>query len=241
MNMERKLHGNLDEVMYPNDFDYKDDENDSYDHEDNTGMDGTKKKKLLKGTKPREIMGDGSLYHVILVYFLQELRPFVLQLGLDPTAVELGTAGFLHEPVYNKLVNVYNDATRESLKSFKMDNAICITYGVHKNAPATFDKLSALAFSQAINFINKHYREAVQKCPLSGNYKPFFTYCTNRLHLLLYYNSITKCGDTVLGSLACPKLPEGVKRTSLEDGTRKENQTKRAPTDREKENTPQIN
>jgi hypothetical protein len=34
-------------------------------------MDGTKKNKnkLLKGTKPREIMGDGSLYHVIIVYY----------------------------------------------------------------------------------------------------------------------------------------------------------------------------
>jgi hypothetical protein len=196
--------------MYPNDFDYKDDDNDQ---EDNTDMDGTKKKKLSKGTKPRDIMGDGSLYRLILVYFLQELRPFVLQLGLNPTAVELGTAGFLHEPIYNKLVNVYNDATRESLKLFKMDNDIYITYGVHEDAPATFNTLSVLAFSQAMNFINEHYREAVRKCTLSGNHKPFFTYCTNCPYLLLYYyNGITECGDTVLGSLACPKLPEGVKR-----------------------------
>jgi hypothetical protein len=136
---------------------------------------GTKKKKnnLSKGTKPREMMGDGSLYHVILVCFLQELCPFLLQLGLNPTAVELGTAGFLHETVYNKLVNVYNNATHESLKSFKMDNDICITYGVEEDVPATFDKLSALAFSQAMNFIvNKHYHEEVQKHTLSGNHKP---------------------------------------------------------------------
>jgi hypothetical protein len=134
MIVERKRHGNLDEVMYPNDFDDKDkdDDDDSYDHEDNPDMDGTKetKKQLSNGTKPREIsMGEGSLYHAIIVYFLQELRPFVLQLGLNPTAVELGTSGFLHEPVYNKLVNVYNDSTRELLKSFKMGNDICITYG----------------------------------------------------------------------------------------------------------------
>jgi hypothetical protein len=124
MIIERKRNGNLDEVMwYPNDFDCKDDDNDSYNHEDNTDMNGTKKKKLSKGTKPREIMGDESLYCVILVYFLQELCHFVLQLGLNRTAVELGTSGFLHEPVYNKLVNVYNNAMRESLKSFKMDRS----------------------------------------------------------------------------------------------------------------------
>jgi hypothetical protein len=74
--------------MYLNDFNDKDDDNDSdADHEDDTEEGaGTKKNenKLSKGTKPREIMSDRSLYCVILVYFLQELHPFVLQLGLNP-------------------------------------------------------------------------------------------------------------------------------------------------------------
>jgi hypothetical protein len=164
MIIERKQHGNIDEAMYANYFDYKDDYNDSYNHNGNTYMDGTKKKKFSKGTKSREIMGDGSLYHVILVYFLQELRCALLCCSwgwLNPTAVELGTSGFLYEPLYNKLVNVYMDGTRESLKSFKMGNDIyMITYRIQEDAPATFDILSALALSQAMNFINKHYREA---------------------------------------------------------------------------------
>jgi hypothetical protein len=105
-----------------------------------------------------------------------------------------------------------------------MENDIRVTSGVQEDAPATFDKFSTLAFCQAINFLNKHYREAVRKRTLSGNHKPFYTYCTNHPYLLLYYNYITACGDImVLGSLACPKLPECVKRTSLmEDGGIKE-------------------
>ncbi len=57
-------------------------------------------------------------------------------------AVELGTAGFLHEVIYNKLVSVYNGATNELLKkSFKRDDDIYITSGVQENIPATFNKL----------------------------------------------------------------------------------------------------
>jgi hypothetical protein len=55
-------------------------------------------------------MGDESLYRMGLVYFLKELRPFVLQLGLNPKSVELGNAGFLHKAIYNKLASVYNGA-----------------------------------------------------------------------------------------------------------------------------------
>jgi hypothetical protein len=220
---ERKRHSNLDEVMYPKDFEDPENNDDGRDGEPDDEGAKKSKKKLSKGTKPREITRDGSLYRVILVYFLQELRPFVLRLGLNPTPVELGTAGFLHEAVYNKLASVYNDASLKSLLSFKIENDIYVTSGVQEDAPATFDKLSALAFCQAMNFLNKHYREAVRKRTLSGNHKPFYAYCTNRPYLLLYYDYITECGDTVLGSLACPKLPESVKRTSLmEDGGIKE-------------------
>jgi hypothetical protein len=46
---------------------------DSKDSEEEvTGGDGSTKKKkwLSKGAKPREILEDGSLYHLILTYFL---------------------------------------------------------------------------------------------------------------------------------------------------------------------------
>jgi hypothetical protein len=75
----------------------------------------------------------------------------VLRLGLNTTAVELSTVGFLHEAIYNKLASAYSDATTELLKSFKRDSDIYITSGVEEYVPATFDKLFALAFCQAMN------------------------------------------------------------------------------------------
>jgi hypothetical protein len=236
---ERKRHGNLDEVMYPNDFDDEEekDEEEKDDNGDDDAQEGggaKKKKKLAKGTKPREILGDGSLYRVILVYFLQSLRHYVLRLGLNPSAVQLGTSSFLHEDVYNQLANVYNDATNESLKSFKLDNEIYISAGVKTDAPATFEQLPALAFCQAMNFINKHYRALVRRRLSSGNHKPFDQYCRDRPYLLLYYNNIVECGSSVLGTLACPTLPACVKRSSLLDRDGKDNPST-APPDKKRE------
>ncbi len=154
-----------------------------------------------------------------MTYFLQELRPDVCQLGTNPLAVELGTAGFLHEPIYNKLASVCNDSTHESLKSFVVNHDIYVTSGVEKDAPATFDELSALALLQGMDFINKHYRQARRWQVQSGNHKPFDAYCANRPYLLLCHNNLLKYGNQVLSSLAVPKLPDSVNRSSLETNT----------------------
>jgi hypothetical protein len=57
----------------------------------------------------------------------------VLQLGLNPTAIELGTVGFLCEAIYNKLASVYNNATNELLKPLKRDKDIYVTPGVEED------------------------------------------------------------------------------------------------------------
>lgn len=223
--VERKRHWNLDQVMYPNDFEEQSTNPDhpSNDSDDNdTVGDGLKKKKkvkkLTKGAKPKEITRDGSLYRVILVYFLQELRPIVLQLGMNPTAVQLGTGGFLHERIYNKLAHVYNDASRECLSSFPTNHDLYISCGVPEDAPSKFDKLSALAFSQAMNFINNHYRVAVRNRQTSGCHKEFHCYCGQRPYLLLYYDLINESGGetSTLGNMAFPKLPTAIMRSSLD-------------------------
>jgi hypothetical protein len=50
----------------------------------------------------------------------------------------------------------------------------------------------------------------------SGNHKPFDSYCETRPYLLLYHNSLLECGDQALSNLAVPKLPDSVKRSSLD-------------------------
>ncbi len=105
MIVERKKNENLDQIMYAKDFhcsDKDDDVDDSCEVDEDTtvGDENKKKKRLSKGSKPREISEDRTLYHLILTYFLQEPCPYVSQLGTNLLAVELGTAGFLHEPTY---------------------------------------------------------------------------------------------------------------------------------------------
>jgi hypothetical protein len=53
------------------------------------GHNNNNKKRLSKGAKPREIAEDGSLYRLIITYFLQELRPYVSKLGTNPLALNL--------------------------------------------------------------------------------------------------------------------------------------------------------
>jgi hypothetical protein len=98
---------------------------------------------------------------------------------------------------------------------------------VQKEAPATFDELSALAVSQGIKFTNKHYRQARRWQVQSGNHnKPFDAYCANRPYLLLYHNNLLECGDQV------PKLPDSVKRSLMDKKT--ESQENAVPSTAEK-------
>jgi hypothetical protein len=88
MIVERNKNKNMDQIMYAEDFNGSakdDDDQDSGDGEGGvTGGDGdSKKKRLSKEAKPREITEDGLLYHLILTYFLQqELRPYVSPVNL---------------------------------------------------------------------------------------------------------------------------------------------------------------
>jgi hypothetical protein len=133
-------------------------------------------------------------------------------------------------------VIVYSDATHESLKSFKMDYDIFyITYEVQEDVPAMFDKLSALAFSQAMNFINKHYCGVV--CvPFLGTtslsfiiVQPICTFCYSTTTALPNHEA-TPFWE-VWHAQSYPSVSRGL---HWEDGKKKENQTKRAVAVRKK-------
>jgi hypothetical protein len=97
-----------------------------------------------------------------------------------------------------------------------VNHDIYVTNGIQKEVSAIFDKLSALAVSQGMDFVNKHYCQARIWQVQSGNHKPFDAYCGTRLYLILYHNSLLECGNQVRSSLAVPKVPDGVKRSSLD-------------------------
>jgi hypothetical protein len=219
MIVKRKKNEDLDQILvFSEDLDGGAEDKDIQDscdgeEEVTVGHGNKKKKRLSKGAKPRrEIAEDGSLYRFSITYFLQELCPHVSQLGTNLLAVELGAAGFLHEPIYNKLASVCNNSMHGLLKSFVLNHDIYVTSGVQKEAPATFDELSVLAVLQDMEFINKHYSQARRWQIQSGNHKPFDAYCANRPYLLLYHNNLLECGNQILSSLAVPKLPDSVRK-----------------------------
>jgi hypothetical protein len=149
--------------------------------------------------------------------FFPRTLPFCKSAWYQPgVALELGTtAGFLHEPIYNKLVSIYNDSTHASQKTVVVNHDIYVTSGIKKEVPATFDELSPSSVSQGMDFLNKHYRQARRWQLQFSNYEPFDAYCGNWHYLLLYHNSLLECGDQVLLSLVFPKFPDSVKRSSL--------------------------
>jgi hypothetical protein len=172
MIVKRKKNEDLDQIMFSEDLDGGAEDKDIQDscdgeEEVTVGHGNKKKKRLSKGAKPRrEIAEDGSLYRFSITYFLQELCPHVSQLGTNLLAVELGAAGFLHEPIYNKLASVCNNSMHGLLKSFVLNHDIYVTSGVQKEAPATFDELSVLAVLQGMEFINTTPK------PGDGKYSP---------------------------------------------------------------------
>jgi hypothetical protein len=203
--------------MYGKDFDGGKDGDDD-DSDDNIGEEVTAKrfkiKRLSGWAKPREILEEGSLYRLIMTYFLQELCQ-VSQLGTNLLVVEIGTAGFPHGPIYNKLVSMYNDSMHESLNLFTVNHDVYVTGDMEKGAPAKFNVLYALAFSQGMEIIDKHYCRAQTWQVQSDSHKWFDAYCGTHPYLLLYHHSLQECGNQVLSSLAVPnKLPDSVVKIS---------------------------
>jgi hypothetical protein len=120
--VERKKNEHLDQIMYSEDFegDKSHDDSDEGEEEDVTAdVTGVKKlKRLSKGSKPRELSEDGSLYRLILVYFLQELRPYVNQLGTNPLAVQLSEVVETKESIEQ-----YKRASEDALRDLQNTTA----------------------------------------------------------------------------------------------------------------------
>jgi hypothetical protein len=74
-----------------------------------------KKKKKSKKSKPEAVRQEGTLYRVINTLFLQDIRHLVVRLGNQPTVRALDKREFLHQDIFEALVNIYNDGSREDL------------------------------------------------------------------------------------------------------------------------------
>jgi hypothetical protein len=98
---------NLDAIMYPNDFGSATVTAMNDGTENETAS--SKKKKKDKKSKPAAIQQEGTFYRVIVTYFLQDVRPYVIKLGSQPNKSALDKRELLHQPIFDKLAEVYND------------------------------------------------------------------------------------------------------------------------------------
>jgi hypothetical protein len=153
---------NLDAIMYPNDFGGATVTAMNDGTENETAS--TKKKKKDKKSKPAAIQQEGTFYRVIVTYFLQDVRPYVIKLGSQPNKSALDKRELLHQPIFDKLAEVYNDESRNDLKSLPYTHEMYAKCNVHANIPSKFDPLTARDISESLDFINYHYRISMQNC-----------------------------------------------------------------------------
>jgi hypothetical protein len=203
---------NLDAIMYPNDFGGATVTAMNDGTENETAS--TKKKKKDKKSKPAAIQQEGTFYRVIVTYFLQDVRPYVIKLGSQPNKSALDKRELLHQPIFDKLAEVYNDESRNDLKSLPYTHEMYAKCNVHANIPSKFDPLTARDISESLDFINYNYRISMQNCRKSGSHDDFHNFVRNKPYLLTYHQCL---GDAPieLKGLASSELDESVKRVTM--------------------------
>lgn len=129
---------NLDAEMFPEDFAAK--AVAKKDSSDKTTK--STRKKTSKSQKPEVVQHDGTLYRVIVTYFLQEVRPYVIKLGSQPGKDALDKREILHQSVFERLAKVYNDEAREDLKTLPYTHDMYAKWNLSPNIPSYFDHLT---------------------------------------------------------------------------------------------------
>jgi len=216
---ERKKNEHLEVKMYNDDF------------VETATTDARKKQpKQKKGTRPKEVREDGSLYRLILTFFLQKHRHLVTQIGTNPSAAQLGSNKFLHERIYNVLSASYNNKDEPNISSMNLDDDTYTAAGLTETAPSQFDKMTGALFSQTLDFINKQYKLAFEKSKRSGHHHDFSCYCSGTPWVLLYHNNLMETGDSILNDLVHADLSDDVKRGFVGDTPSRKRKTPPART-----------
>jgi hypothetical protein len=201
---------NLDAEMFPEDFAAK--AVAKKDSSDKTTK--STKKKTSKSQKPEVVQHDGTLYRVIVTYFLQEVRPYVIKLGSQPGKDALDKREILHQSVFERLAKVYNDEAREDLKTLPYTHEMYAKWNLSRNIPSYFDHdLTALDISQILDFINFHYKDRMRDCRRSGSHDEFYNFVRTKPFLFVYHQCLMDA-QIELQDLAFSQLDENVKRES---------------------------
>ena len=90
---------------------------------------------------------------------------------------------------------------------------------IPEDVACNFDKLTADEMKEATTYLNAQYRLARNaKTQVSGCHDGIAAHVKGKMWLLYYDHLLNEEGNSELGTYAFPLLPEGVSRTSTDDG-----------------------
>jgi hypothetical protein len=78
----------------------------------------------------------------------------------------------LHQTTYETLVDSYNDEENTEIGLLQFNHRL-----YSKFDPSDFDTLTAMEFSQALDFCNHQYQVARKNATQSGEHAPFAKFC----------------------------------------------------------------
>ena len=173
-----------------------------------------RKKRKSKSSTPDSLSKSGTYYRVINAFMADVNRPFVVNIGSNPTMAALDSRQFLHKAIYDILLLSYNDTTNNVINDFAFPEEIYFEQaGVSIDVASEFDVLTSKDFSDVMGYLNFHYQVAHRKNKSSGSHGDFANFVGTCPYLLYYHLWLDQV--PCLQNLAVPTLPSNVMRDSL--------------------------
>jgi len=143
-----------------------------------------------------------------------------VRLGHQPTARALDKRELVHQDIFEALVKIYNDKSREDILKLPHPHDFFSKTKVADDIASNFDPLTPLEFSEIFDFINYHYKVALRNSTKSGKHAPFQNYVRTQPYLYAYYLCLLE-SPLEQQNLAFAQLPSNVKRESTTSANRK--------------------
>ena len=173
-----------------------------------------RKKRKSKSSTPDSLSKSGTYYRVMNAYMADINRPFVVNIGSNPTIAALDICQYLYKAINDILLISYNDTTNNVINAFAFPEEMhfeqaCVSIDV----ASEFDVLTSKNFSYVMGYLNFYYQVAHRKNKSSGSPGDFANYvgtCSD-----LPYNHLWLDQVPCLQNYAVPTLPADVMRDSL--------------------------
>jgi hypothetical protein len=168
-----------------------------------------KKAKKNKATKSTFVKSEGTFYRFLLAFFAQDMRPYVIELGHQPTKNDLDSHRILHYGIlFNKLAKVYNDSEREDLETLSTHDDSYINSNVANDVPSKFDILTAEDMSDVFQYLNFWYKNRMRRCLRSGSHDMYANFVRG-LHFYFCTGPCSKTGPSRFRTSRCLVSPGG--------------------------------